>query len=123
MSTTITGAVITGLSRGKRIGFPTLNLDVSGIENLPYGVFAALATFDDVIHAPAAVHIGLRPTINAPFSCEVHVINRDITTSPATVTVQLHKKIRDVIKFDSIEELQKQLEQDIKTATVYLNDL
>lgn len=121
MYTLITGPVIDGLARGRTIGFPTLNIQVDD-STLPTGVFSALVTFDNVINAFAAVHIGPRLTVGAPFSCEVHVIDMHIYEAPKTITVQLQKKLRDTIKFDSVDKLQKQLRQDVKTAKIELSD-
>lgn len=110
--------VIAGSGRGKEVGFPTLNLNVSQLpkETEP-GVYACFARLGEHgLRLPAVVHIGPRPTFGDSFSCEVHVLNHMISIAPRSVHVELVEKLRGVQQFSSKEELQKQIRADIEQA-------
>ena len=69
-----TSAVITGTGKGKEIGFPTLNLEMSSVPELEEGVYACFARLGEHgIRVPAVMHYGSRPTLGAIPSCEVRV--------------------------------------------------
>lgn len=114
--------VISGTGKGKGIGFPTLNLDLDPVPSiLEDGVYVCFARLGEHgIRLPALLHFGNRPTLGSPRSCEVHVIDQLISLAPQTISVEIVHKIRDVKKFDSIEQLTAQLQSDRNTARMLL---
>lgn len=64
--TTFTAAVVSGAGRGRRIGTPTLNVDLANVPaGLADGIYACRATLDGADEALAAVlHLGPRPVFN-----------------------------------------------------------
>lgn len=115
----ITGAVQHGRGVGHTLGFPTANIDLSHTRKmLPKdGVYAVhLST----LHSSLSAHIGMAnlgtiPTfdVNKP-SLEVHLLDFDGDIYGKTVEVQFIHRMRDIVRFDSAEELQQQLKTDLE---------
>ena len=112
-----TASVITGTGNGRKLGFPTLNLNMEDAPSLPEGVYVCFARLgENGIRLPAVVHYGKRPTLNAEPSCEVHVLDHMVSIAPHTVTVELVEMLRPVKDFGSVEKLQAQLHADCAQA-------
>ena len=113
---TITGTVVEGERLGRKIGFPTANLDVPAEKALPKsGVYAALVTIPGSEKSmPAMVNIGTRPTVTPDdkTSIEVHLLDRDDDLYGKELSVAFLQRLRDEKRFDSLEELKQQLEID-----------
>jgi riboflavin kinase/FMN adenylyltransferase len=114
---TMLGRVVPGLGLGRKLGYPTANLDVAPRQIVPpdgvYSVKAVVAGEPFV----GACSIGIRPTINGDErSIEVLIdgFNRDIYGEE--IGVVFHKKLRDQVRFDSLEDLTAQIGKDIETA-------
>ncbi len=108
--------VITGSGRGKAIGTPTINLELSSIpRDVKEGIYAAFAQIDGKwLHA--AVHYGPRPVFNDTKSFEVYLLDANNPAVPDTLTVQLVERLRDVKNFPSPEALFAQIQQDVLEA-------
>jgi riboflavin kinase / FMN adenylyltransferase len=113
----ISGTVVTGAQRGRTIGVPTANLAAVAEALPPYGVYAVLV---DRIHAGRATvlgtgvaNIGLRPTVSAGFSVEVHLLDFAEDLYGQTLRVHLVRRLRDERKFAGLPELKSQIAQDI----------
>lgn len=110
------GVVIKGESRGGTIGFPTANLGVSSDLNVPgKGVYAARAQVDNQ-YFNCVVNIGNKPTFheNYPVSIEAHLLNFQKDIYGKSLRVHFVQKIREQRKFESIDELIRQIELDCK---------
>ena len=110
-----TGYVINGFKVGKKIGFPTANLQpVEADKLIPgVGVYAVEIEWESIVYK-GMMNIGNRPTLengNA-ISLEVHIINFDADIYHQRLKVTFVKKIRDEKKFDSIGALIEQLKFD-----------
>lgn len=115
--------VVHGDKRGRKIGFPTINQYLP--ENLikpKYGVYATIVTIDDKKYY-GITNIGIRPTfsITTPNS-ETYVIGFNGNLYDKSIKVRLVKYLRPERKFDSLEDLQKQLEEDKKKALNILDN-
>jgi len=128
----ISGVVQRGDERGRTIGFPTANIEVSNTLSIPAeGVYAAWYERDlgegKTVILPAAVNIGRRPTFydNAPHALiEAHVIDQtDLDLYGETARLQFVERLRGEQKFSGIEELMEQLKRDIDQAREILNRL
>ncbi|MDA7878406.1 bifunctional riboflavin kinase/FAD synthetase [bacterium] len=110
----ISGTVTSGAKRGREIGFPTANL--TGIEVVVPcpGVYAGQLRTSDENHR-AAIHIGPNPTFESNGDCkvEVHVLDYDGDLYDQRVQVDFLHRVRDVVRFESPDELVLQLHQDI----------
>jgi riboflavin kinase / FMN adenylyltransferase len=110
------GAVMEGQRLGRTLGFPTANLDVTGLVLPPNGIYAAHAEVNGRSHR-AAVNIGVRPTIaDAPpvVAVEAHLLDFDGDLYGQEMTFV--EKIRDERKFPSLDALRAQIAQDVAAA-------
>ena len=110
----VAGIVAKGAQRGRELGFPTANLE--DIANLvpAFGVYAGQVELEGSLLA-AAVNIGPNPTFGERRSkVEVHILDWKGTIYGERLEVTLLERIREVRKFDSIESLTQQLQQDIQ---------
>lgn len=114
----VCGAVAHGDKRGRSIGFPTANIELQR-ENAPIrGVFAVTMTgIDDGVCAGVA-NVGIRPTFDGGSKAilEVHLFNFDQDIYGQEVEVHFKEKIRDEVRFQSLNELQQQIQKDVASA-------
>lgn len=109
------GTVVSGYQVGRKIGFPTANLQVDDPDKLiPVdGVYAVRVAFDGKTH-DGMLSIGNRPTIgNGPErSIEVNIFNFHSDIYDKFIRLSFVDYLRPQLKFDSIEELIGQIRQD-----------
>lgn len=119
---TIHGTIVEGYHLGMTLGFPTANVDMDGHYYLPKcGVYAAIVFVNNHLFK-AMVNVGFHPTatkLTHPL-IEAHILefNEDIYNQ--SIEVQFIKFIREEIKFTSLDELKKQLEDDKKNIALIL---
>ncbi|MFH1770875.1 MAG: EamA family transporter [archaeon] len=104
--------VISGKGRGKRIGFPTANLDRVDLD-IPHGVYLVEAKINGKVHN-SLLHFGFKETFDEKPSLEVYIGNFKNDIYGKVLKVKVIKKIREVIKFKSIKELKTQIQKDLK---------
>lgn len=117
----LSGTVVKGFQQGRKLGFPTANLDTgdSGLLIPKGGVYAVKASIDDHQRLmPAMMDIGTRPTYGGTkLSLEVNIFNFHGCLYGKPLSVQFIKRVRDDIKFDSIEALAAQIQKDKEAIT------
>lgn len=109
----IKGKVVRGQALGSKLGFPTLNIPYDGEVS---GIFAAEVLIGEKIYK-AAVSVGLRPTVDSTGEkfCEAFLLDfNKIVQEETEIEVHLLKKIREVEKFDSLDELKEQIAKDVE---------
>lgn len=118
---TLVGNHIAGDGKGKKIGFPTINLAVSS-SSCPEdtGVFLGCIRMQQESYF-GLVHIGPRPTFGKPeIRTEVFLFDYTAETSPEIspdpLTVELLEKIREVQYFETSSALVRQIEHDCAKA-------
>ena len=118
------GRVISGIGRGAEIGFPTANLDIEPERALPAdGIYATLAYSDNKRYY-SVTNIGNRPTFGEnERTVEVYIINYQGDLYRHQLKIDIIKKLRDEKKFDTSEELKRQIEDDIGQANSILDRL
>jgi len=114
----IAGTVIRGDQLGHKLGFPTANLDATGLALPPNGVYA--------VHAEAAgktwravLNIGVRPTLKAAIPSirvEAHLLGFKGDLYGQDLELSFVQKLRDEQKFPSLDELRAQIARDIDRA-------
>ena len=117
---TLAGVVIPGDHLGNQLGFPTANLDTSGLVLPPGGVYAARATLDSVAYE-AVLNIGRRPTLqnpDPPLRVEAHLLDFNGDLYGKELEIAFVEKLREERKFDSLGELRDQIGRDIEQARV-----
>jgi len=107
------GCVVAGRGLGRRLGFPTINVAVTGGVP-PSGVYAG-AVWIDGVRFPAAVHVGERPTLgDATPVVEAHLVGYQGEAGGREVTVRVGRRLRAVRRFASLEALRQQIEIDVQ---------
>lgn len=127
---TITGCVTHGFAEGRKMGFPTANLDTTGYSllipaNGVYGVWVKIGCADAVMGKcevpnldgwlPAMLNIGMRPTFDGStttIEANIFDFNDDIYGQPMTIAFCF--RLRNEHRFDSVEALENQLHKDRK---------
>lgn len=110
----IIAPIISGQQEGTKLGFPTLNFDVSNITIPPLGVYQVQAKIASKNYL-AIANIGYAPTIHERKTpvLEVHLLHQTNISSNERVEVIFDKFIRPEQKFHSIDELKIQIQKDI----------
>jgi riboflavin kinase/FMN adenylyltransferase len=110
----LSGIVVHGLGQGKQLGFPTANLEIMPFKLLPKnGVYFGAASFDGLRYR-AVMNIGNRPSLGSrPVQLEAHLLNFDGDLYGKKLCVELSKRLRDEIKFETVEALKEQIKKDI----------
>jgi riboflavin kinase/FMN adenylyltransferase len=114
----VAGTVIRGDQLGQQLGFPTANLDTPGLLLPAHGVYAAHARVGTANHR-AVLNIGTRPTIQNTTPTprlEVHLLDFSGDLYGQELEVEFVAKLRDEIKFPSVEALRTQIQQDVAAA-------
>ena len=114
----IEGPVVKGDGKGREIGFPTANIDTKNLILPPNGVYASYTKFNGKTHK-ALLNIGVRPTIikpNPSIQVEAHILKFNENIYDQVIDIELIDKLRNEMKFESIEELKKQISCDIENA-------
>lgn len=110
----IRGTVVVGNKLGRKIGFPTANIQVDPQKLLPQnGVYACKCIVDGVKY-PAMLNIGYKPTVSKQkvVGVEVYIIGFKGDLYDKNIEVRFYRKIRDEKKFANIEQLKQQLKND-----------
>jgi len=115
------GRVVTGDKRGIELGFPTANLDTEAEQALPAeGVYTSRACIDDQSY-PAMTNIGRHPTFGGSQRLvEVYLLDYEGDLYGRELTVDIIDRLRGEIKFDTPEELKKQIAEDVKRGKAIL---
>lgn len=115
---TLIGKVVNGYHEGRKLGFPTANLDLSHFGQLvpAPGVYAVKVRLENtVVWKKGMMNIGTRPTFNGKrITLETHIFNFDGDIYDQLLLVSFVKRIRGEQKFDSPEDLAVQLKEDEK---------
>ena len=118
------GLVVKGDQLGRKIGFPTANLNVYEPSKLipADGAYAVYAYYQGQKKL-GMMNIGYRPTVNGKKrTIEINIFDFDQDIYDRTLKIQLMDQIRQEKKFDDLDELKKQLSDDKKRALKILND-
>ncbi|RLD11948.1 MAG: riboflavin biosynthesis protein RibF, partial [Chlamydiae bacterium] len=117
--------VVKGHRIGRIIGFPTANLDVDFLTLPKEGVYAAYASIS-ATRFSAIMYVGTRPTFDNKSSdlvCEVYIMGFSNDLYGKWLTIRPIKRLREDIRFDSIEELKRQITIDVDRSIEILNNV
>lgn len=119
-SYTLHGSVVDGKKLGRKLGFPTANIESSDKHKLipGYGVYAVSVEIKGQLHK-GMLNIGMRPTFNNNAdnrSIEVNIFDFNADIYGENITLTFVDKIREEQKFAGIESLVNQLHADKQTA-------
>lgn len=117
----MTGRVVRGNQRGRQIGFPTANIALH--KRIPplRGVLAVKVKMDDQNYS-AVANIGSRPTVDGTREfLEVYIFDFDQDIYGKYINIEFIQKIRDEMKFNSLDELKQQIARDVIAAKEILS--
>ena len=110
-----TGTVVRGKRLGSSIGFPTANVQLHNLTQLPrFGVYAVRVHIDKKTYL-GCLNIGINPTVEANLDTkiEIHILEFDETIYDKDISFELIEFIRDEKKFGSIDDLTAQIQLDV----------
>ncbi|MDH5533273.1 MAG: riboflavin kinase [Candidatus Pacebacteria bacterium] len=109
------GIVIKGDGRGRTIGYPTANIDISKlIIDIEPGVYSSITTYDNTPYK-AILFFGPKKTFNqVENTLEVHILDFDQDIYDQELEFTIGQFIRGPVKFNSVEELVTQIKSDIE---------
>jgi riboflavin kinase / FMN adenylyltransferase len=113
----IDGRVATGRRLGRKIGFPTVNMDPYNELYPGGGVYVTTSRFESFSRSFGSVtNIGVRPTLyeNYAVTIESHILDFDSNVYGDTVRLYFHELLRREQQFRSALELTNQIRQDIE---------
>jgi riboflavin kinase / FMN adenylyltransferase len=116
------GTVVPGDQRGRGLGYPTLNIELSAARKLlpPVGVYAVRAQTARGVFG-GMMNLGPRPTVgDLATTVEVHLFDVSGDWYGEAVSIELIARLRDTTKFDSLDALVAQLGADAAAARVAL---
>lgn len=118
----IEGNVIKGQGIGNTELYPTINILVSGYVIPQNGVYV---TRTKIYHCTfnSISFVGDRLSTDMNFSIESHIIDRNVYATPHKIEIFFIRKLRNNVKFHSLPDLKKQIEDDIQSAKVILNNI
>ena len=114
----IYGHQIKGQGLGTKSFVPTINLKVDEFLLPQEGVYITKTILDNKEYK-SITFLGHRITTDGSYAVETHILDENITNDNYTTQVKFYEKIRDNKKFDSFEDLKKQIFDDIELAKNY----
>jgi riboflavin kinase / FMN adenylyltransferase len=108
---TVRGVVVVGDRRGRELGFPTANVRPEpGTALPPHGIYAGR-----MLDRDAAVSIGVRPTFGDGLEplVEAHLLDYEGDLYGREVELELVSRLRDELRFDSVDALCAQIAADV----------
>jgi riboflavin kinase/FMN adenylyltransferase len=118
----VDGRVATGRKLGRKMGFPTVNVDPANELFPAGGVFVTTCRFESFSRAFEGVtNIGVRPTLyeNYATTIESHILDFDSNVYGDTVRLYFHRLLRREQQFRSALELTNQIRNDIQRSRMY----
>ena len=118
----VDGRVATGRRLGRKIGFPTVNIDPANDLFPGSGVFVTQTRFDSFSRSFESVtNIGVRPTLyeNYATTIESHILDFDSNVYGDEVRLYFHSLLRREHQFRSALELTNQIRADIQRSRLY----
>lgn len=113
----IEGTVEHGDKRGRTIGYPTANLSLGPYLRPRFGIYAVRGRLPDGRIVDGAANLGIRPTFEPPRELlEPYFFAFDGDLYGQTIEVELISWLRPEAKFDTVEALIAQMEQDCREA-------
>lgn len=119
----ISGEVVHGSHIGHTLGFPTINIVPENTQILPeFGVYAT-KTIIDGEEFEGITNVGIKPTFGSDLPLvETHLFEVDKDFYGKKATVNFYEKIRSEKKFLNVDELKKQIEEDVTFAEKHFEE-
>jgi riboflavin kinase / FMN adenylyltransferase len=112
----IEGTVTSGAGRGRTLGFPTANIAPDRTLLIARGVYRGLVSLEGKAHT-AVVNVGVRPTFSeTTLAVEAHLLDFTGDLYGRQVRLEFVDRLRDEMRFASVEDLKAQVARDIAAA-------
>ena len=121
----LAGEIVHGRALGRTVGMPTANIQIQDANVLPeVGVYATRIQVDGGVY-PSVTNIGRRPTVDdeSHITVETFIIDFNQEIYGEQVVLEVHKFLRPIQKFESLQEVQKQVQKDIESAKIYFKEM
>jgi len=117
----ISGKVVYGRQLGQTIGTPTANLELRRLRAPLSGVYAVEVSGAGLDGAHGVANVGVRPTVDDSIKAnlEVHLLDREIELYGQHIEVTFRHKLREEIKFGSVDELKRNIANDIESTRAW----
>ncbi len=113
----IEGTVIHGDKNGRKLGYPTANIDIDHYLRPKYGIYAVKGRLPDGRIVNGAANLGIRPTFDPPKELlEPYFFDFSEDLYGQVIEVELHHFLRGEKKFDDLDGLMAQMEKDCAKA-------
>ena len=115
--------VIHGKALGRTLGIPTINQNVRGKQFiLKNGIYSTLCTVEGIKYR-GVTNVGVRPTVDddGHKNMETYIIDFDGDCYDKMVSVEFLHRVRDEMKFESLDALKTQIQKDINETIYYFN--
>ena len=121
---TVYETVIHGKALGRTLGIPTINQNVQGKQFiLKNGIYSTICTVEGKKYF-GVTNVGFRPTVedNGHKNMETYIIDYEGDCYDKMVKVEFVHRVRDEMKFDSLDALKTQIQKDINATIHYFNN-
>lgn len=118
---TVRGTVQHGDKNGRKLGYPTANIDMGSYLRPRYGIYAVTGHLADGRALKGAANLGIRPSFNPPKELlEPHFFDFDGDLYGQEIDVAFHAFLRPEAKFDHLDALMAQMAADCEAARAVL---
>lgn len=119
----LAGKVVHGKALGRTVGMPTANLCITDGTLPEAGVYATRILIGGEAYT-SVTNIGRRPTVDEEsyITVETYIIDFDRDIYGEQTVLEVHKFLRPIKKFASLEEVQKQVQKDVDAAKLYFHE-
>lgn len=114
--------VVRGFQRGRKLGFPTINLQQNPYQIMPpLGVYVTKVQFHNQQTYIGMASIGRNPTFGDanPITVEINLLNFHQSVYGEPVKVNWYHKLRNQVKFNHVDDLIKQMQRDQRDTEAY----
>ena len=119
----VEGIVQHGDKNGRKLGFPTANIDMASYLRPLYGIYAVRGRLPDGTMLDGVANLGIRPTFDPPKELlEPYFFDFSGDLYGQTIEVEFHAFIRAEAKFDTLDALVSRMEHDSEIARSLLAD-
>lgn len=119
----LSGKVVRGKALGRTVGMPTANLCIEDGTTPEEGVYVTRIRIEDGVYT-SVTNIGRRPTVDdeSYITVETFIIDFDKEIYGEQAVLEVHQFLRPIQKFDSLQEVQEQVQKDVKMAKIYFQE-
>ena len=113
---TLSGRVVAHRQVGRKLGFPTANIEPGDLLLPLDGVYASTVTLENAAYA-AVTNVGTNPTFGqGERTVETYILNEQLSLYTKKISVSLHRRLRAETAFASPQELSEQIGRDVEAA-------